>query len=147
MGIWSQWSLLLSRSALALKSTDEAWEGPALQFPSECAARSCRGVNEFSRPLASTLCGSAVLIPGPLFGAPLMLQVVVTVLAHPHWGGDFQTLDFRLEATAPEERNMKSITGGRGLFTHSFVRFPESSGQNFLKKTIIEPFKTFNHQQ
>lgn len=99
---------------LARVSKDEACEGPALQFPSECATRSCCEAAEFSRPLARALWGSALLVPGPLFRASLVLQVVVTVLAHPHRGGDFQTLDFGLEATASEERNMKGVKKGGG---------------------------------
>lgn len=46
--------------------------------------------------------GEGDLVSGVFFRAALMLQVVVTVLTHSHRRGDFQTLDLRLEATAPE---------------------------------------------
>lgn len=48
-------------------------------------------------------CGAGGLVSRALFGASLMLQVVVTVLTHSHRRGDLQPLDLRLEATAPEE--------------------------------------------
>ena len=43
------------------------------------------------------------LILAAVLGVALVLQVVVTVLAHAHRGRDLQPLDLRLEAAAPGE--------------------------------------------
>lgn len=59
-----------------------------------------QGIRKESTDLVSGQLVQASAVSRPILRAPLMLQVIVTVLANSYWRGDFQAFDFRLKAAA-----------------------------------------------